>query len=197
MRPDLQRRMTKAALVYLPVYALASYLDLWTTHLALATSGTHEANAFLTTGRAYLSTRSWILTIGAGVLMIAGVVFAAAYAERMDGKWLSQPISSFNKFYLNPWSRSAMTVSPLHALSLAIGFALLRILAAGNNTLIYFYGIAPIGGLVDRVARRTSGIVGFVIVLLPLFYLLAMAVSPIAARIIAAWRSPIANAVGV
>lgn len=90
-----------------------------------------------------------------------------------------------------------MTVSPLHALSLAIGFALLRILAAGNNTLIYFYGIAPIGGLVDRVARRTSGIVGFVIVLLPLFYLLAMAVSPIAARIIAAWRSPIANAVGV
>lgn len=72
MRPDLQRRMTKAALVYLPVYALASYLDLWTTHLALATSGTHEANAFLTTGRAYLSTRSWILTIGAGVLMIAG-----------------------------------------------------------------------------------------------------------------------------
>jgi len=187
--------MIRAALLYLPLYAIASYLDLWTTHLALSAAGTHEGNAFVTNGQVYLTTQAWIITIIGGVLMIGCVVFAAAYANRMDGQWLSQPMSSFKKIYLNPWSREAMTVSPLHALSLAMGFALLRIFAAINNTLIYYYGFAPIGGLIDRVAQRTSEMAAFVIVLLPLFYLLAMAVSPLAARIITAWRSPVANVV--
>lgn len=195
MRPDLQRRMVKAALLYLPVYVLASCLDLWTTHLALTISGTHEGNSFVTNGQIYLTAQAWITTIVGGVIMVGCVVFAAAYAHRMDGQWLQRPISSFKKVYLNPWSDAAITVSPLHALSLAIGFALLRILAAINNTLIYFYGFAPIGELIDRVARRTSETAAFVVVLVPLFYLLAMAVSPLAARIIAAWRSPIAGAV--
>jgi hypothetical protein len=189
--------MIKAALLYLPLYALASYLDLWTTRLALATSGTHEANTFVTKGRVYVTTQAWITTVIGGILMIGCVAFAAAYAERMDEQWLLRPVSSFQKLYVNPWAKAAMAVSPLHALSMAIGFVLLRIVAAGNNTLIYFYGIAPIGGLIERVARHTSATAAFVLVILPSFYLLAMAVSPLAAKILVGWCSPAAHAVGV
>ena len=194
MRQDLQRRMWRAAILYLPAYAVTSYFDLWTTHLALTASRTHEGNVFVTSGQTYLTTQAWITTLIGGVLMIGCVVFAAAYAERMDGKWILRPISSFQKLYLNPWSRAAMTVSPLHALSLALGFALLRVLAAINNTLIYYRGFAPIGGLIDRVAQRTSETAAFIIVLLPLFYVLAMAVSPLAAKIITTWRFSVVRA---
>jgi hypothetical protein len=186
--------MLRAALWYLPLYVLASYLDMWTTHLALATAGVHEGNAFVTSAQVYLTTRSWIITIVGGVLMIGCVVFAAAYAERMDAQWLLRPVSSFRKSYLNPWSEAAMTVAPLHALSLAIGFALLRILAAANNSLIYSYGVAPIGGLIDLVARRLPAMAAFVIVIVALFYLLAIAVSPLAAKIILGWRRSARNA---
>jgi hypothetical protein len=195
MRPTLQNRILRAALYYLSLYALASYLDMWTTHLALTTSGTHEGNAFVTSAQVYLTTRAWITTVVGGAIMVGCVVFAAAYAERMDGQWLLSPVSSFKKMHLNPWSKAAMTVSPLHALSLALGFALLRILAAANNTLIYFYGFAPIGGLIELIAKRTSEVVAFAIVIVPLFYLLAIAVSPLAAAIVAAWRTSSADAV--
>jgi len=48
MRPHLQHRMATAALLYLPFYAFASYLELGTTRLAVTTSGTREGNAFVT-----------------------------------------------------------------------------------------------------------------------------------------------------
>jgi hypothetical protein len=74
-------------------------------------------------------------------------------------------------------------------LSLALGFVALRLLAAGNNMLIYFYGIAPIGAPIKIIAQHTSGVLAFALVLVPLFYVLAIAVSPIAAKLLSLWRS--------
>jgi hypothetical protein len=60
----------------------------------------------------------------------------------------------------------------------------LRLLAAGNNVLICYYGTAPLGRLVGVASRYTSPAIGFWLVLGPLFYLLAIALSPLAAVLI-------------
>jgi hypothetical protein len=87
---------------------------------------------------------------------------------------------------------AAMRVSPLHMLSLALGFVALRLLAACNNMLIHFYGIAPIGAPIKMIARHTPSVFAFAILLVPLFYLLAIGVSPIAAKILSFWRRQLA-----
>ena len=103
MRPDLEHRMARAP------------------HPALTTSGSHEGNTFLTIGELYLTAQAWIITI------VGGVVFAAAFAQRMDGRWLERPIASFKMVYVNPWSRAAMAVSPRAA----------KIIAAWRSPIAY------------------------------------------------------------
>jgi hypothetical protein len=55
--------------------------------------------------------------------------------------------------------------------------------------LIYFYGFAPIGALITGMARHTSELVAFAVVIISLFYLLAIAVSPIAAKLLSTWQT--------
>jgi hypothetical protein len=64
----------------------------------------------------------------------------------------------------------------------------LRLLAATNNLLISACGVAPLGSLVKAVAARTSPAVGLVVVIGAAYVLLAVAVAPLAARLIAARR---------
>jgi hypothetical protein len=185
----MTRRLAFAAGLYLLAYSLAACADLWTTTFAITRAGAHEGNIFATNGPVYVPTRALIMNIGGAVIMTACVVFSANYAESMDPQWLLRPIASFGKMYLNPWSRAAIRVSPLHMLSLALGFVALRLLAAGNNMLIYFYGIAPIGAPIKIIAQHTSGVLAFAIVLVPLFYVLAIGVSPISAKLLSRWQS--------
>ncbi len=58
---------------------------------------------------------------------------------------------------LNPWSKAVIDRPPLHALSYAIPFVALRLLAAANNLLISACGLAPPGSLVKAVAADGAG----------------------------------------
>ena len=88
---------------------------------------------------------------------------------------------------LNPWSKGAIGVSPLHLLSMALAFVAMRLLAAGNNLLIHFYGFAPIGAPIKRLAQQISAFAAFGIVIVPLFCVLAI-VTSIAARVLSSWQ---------
>src|SRR5205814_6704409 len=169
--------MTVWAVLYLLAYLLASYLDLGTTALALRRPEVHERNVFSVNAQGYVATRAWFITVIGGVAMEAFVLFGVRYAARVDGIWLRRPIRSFAKFYINPWSESVIDRSPLHMLSFALAFVVLRVLAAINNLLLYEYGFGPLGALVGAVGARTSPLVGFCLVIALVFYLLAMALS--------------------
>jgi hypothetical protein len=181
------RRVAIAALFYLLAYCLASCLDLWTTVLALKTSGAHEGNAFATSGAVYLSGRALLINVVGGLIMTGCVIFSANYADRVENRWLLHPLASCWIMHLNPWSPAAMGVSPLQMLSLALGFVAMRLIAAGNNLLIYFYGFAPIGSLISAMEHHASAVIAFAVVIVPLFCVLAIAASPVAAKLIASW----------
>jgi hypothetical protein len=182
-------RVATIALLYLLGYLIASSLDLTTTALALRRSEVHEQNVFVTNAQVYASARAWAITLVGGLIMVACVVFARRNAWRVEEVWLRRPVRSFALFYLNPWSRNAIGRSPLHMLSFAIAFVAFRVLAAGNNTLIYLYGVAPIGAPIQWIARRTSPVFGFAVVIVVLFYALAIAASPLASRIVKSWQN--------
>jgi hypothetical protein len=110
-------------------------------------------------------------------------------ASQVSELWLSHPIRSFAKLYINPWSRAVRDRAPLHMLSFVLAFVPLRVLAAANNILIAETGSAPLGRLVGVASRATSPTIGFWLVLGPLFYALAIGVFPVAARIIR-WLKP-------
>jgi hypothetical protein len=180
-------RIAVVVIAYLAFYSLASFLDLSTTVLALKGSGTHEGNVFSTNSQGYLLARALSITTVAAIVMAGCVIFAVRNAARVDDVWIKHPVRSFGLFYLNPWARAAISRSPIHMLSLAIAFAVLRILAAGNNLMIHFFGIAPIGAPIDWISKRSSPIIGFTVVIVVLFYALSVALSPVAAKLISSW----------
>lgn len=182
------RSVVTAVVVYLLAYLAASFLDLSTTALALQNTGAREQNAFVTNAQAYVSERAWLITLAGGLVMAACVVFARRNAFRVESAWLEHPVRSFGMSYINPWSPRAIGRSPIHMLAFAISFVVLRVMAAANNVVIHLWGIAPIGGIIDWVGHRASPLVGFAVVIAVLFYLVAIAVSPFAAWIIAYWR---------
>lgn len=120
--------------------------------------------------------------------MAACILFAVRNSASVEDTWLRHPVRSFGKFYLNPWSKSAIGVSPLHVLSLVIAFVLLRLVAGANNLSVYWYGFGPMGELIKAVAARTSPLAGFCIVVFSCFLLAIVAAAPLAARVIASWR---------
>lgn len=181
-------RLALAALSYLVLFSLAACLDLWTTMVALSRPGVHEGNSAVNNGQEYLPRRALMVNLAGAAIMTACVMFSANHAECVEAKWLHSPIASFRKIYLNPWSAEAIRVSPLHMLSMAIAFLGIRVIAAVNNLLIYFYGVGPIGALINGMARHTSALIAFSVVIVPLFYLLAIAVSPWAAKLVSSWQ---------
>jgi hypothetical protein len=183
-----RKRVLVFIVFYILAYVIASYLDLATTSLGLQRPGVSEKNVFATTAQGYSTKRAWIITAGGAVIMTACILFAVRHSASVEERWLHHPIRSFGKFYLNPWSKSAITVSPLHMLSLVIAFALLRVLAAANNLSVYWFGFGPMGALMKGLAARTSPLVGFCLVAFSSFLLTMLASAPLAARVIASWR---------
>jgi len=189
LSPPRRRRVFTFAAVYIVAYFAASYMDLATTSLGLQRPGVYEKNVFATNAQGYLPARAWLLTVFGAIIMALCILFSANHSASVDAKWLRQPIASFRKVYLNPWSKNAITVSPLHMLCLVIAFVLLRVVAAANNLLVYAYGFGPMGELIKWTAARTSPLVGFCLVAFASFLLAVIAVAPLAARIMASWRS--------
>lgn len=177
------RRIVTLSLSYLAAYLIASYLDLHTTILALRRPGTSEGNVYSTSGHDYIAIKAWLITAAGAVFIEAFLLFGALNAHRVSEYWLRHPIRSFGKLYVIFWSRKVIDRSPLHMLSFVVAFVPMRLLAAANNLLISHYGTAPLGRLIGLLSHRTSPAVAFWLVMGTLFYLLAFACSPLAARI--------------
>jgi hypothetical protein len=177
-------RTAAVALLYLIAYLAASWCDLYTTRLALQRPGTTEGNVYSINDRGYSSARAWAIT-GLGALVIESLLVCSLLTSRhISRHWLRHPIRSFNKFYIIPWSKRVRDRSSLHMVSFVIAFVPLRLLAGVNNVVIIYYGTAPVGSLVGIASRHTTPTIGFWLVLGPLFCLLAVAFSPLAALVI-------------
>jgi hypothetical protein len=174
---------------YAVAYLFASWLDLMTTAMALHRPEASEGNVYATSGGGYVPAAAWLITFAGGVAFEACLIWSIITSDNVADRWLDHPIRSFAKLYVNPWSRRVRDRAPLHVMSFAIGFVLLRLLAALNNLLIAGTGTAPLGRFVGLASRATTPTIGFWLVIAPLFYILAIAVSPAASRIIAAMRA--------
>jgi hypothetical protein len=137
--------MAAYAVYYLLAYFCASYLDLATTALAVRRPDVHERNVFAVDAQGYAPTRAWLITAAGAIVMEAFLLFGIRHAVKVDEIWLRRPIRSFAKFYVSPWSKNVIDRSPLHMLSFAMAFVVLRVLAAANNFLLYEYGFGPLG----------------------------------------------------
>jgi len=184
---DLRISFRRAAWLlglYALAYLVASWLDLSTTALALHRPEASEGNVYATDAAGYVSAKAWLITIAGGLVVGAFLIWSIFAAGAVTDVWLANPIRSWAKFYVNPWSRGVRDRSPLHMMSFVIAFVPLRLIAALNNILIASTGTAPLGKLVGLASRATSPTIGFWIVLAPLFYVLAIAAAPVAARLI-------------
>lgn len=170
--------------IYVAAFLSASYLDLWTTAQALHHAGVSEANVYSTSQGIYSAAKAWATTAGGGVVMASLFAFGIRNAGFVSDAAIEHPVRSFSKFYLNPWSRRFIDRSPLHALSYALAFVLLRLLAAGNNSVLMVGGVGPLGAAVRWVGRMTSPALGFVLAIGVVYFGLAIVLSPVAAELV-------------
>lgn len=180
----LTKRVLAFSLVYLAIYAIVSWADLFTTKLALQQPFAVETNVFVVSEQGYSGSKALTLSVVGAVFLLPFLVFGLVAAQRVSERWLQQPIRSFGKWYLNPFSKQVIDRSPLHMLSIALAFPPIKLLAAGNNWLIAQTGDGPIGWIIVRVSKATSPALGFGLVLGSISILLIFACSPLAALIL-------------
>ncbi len=173
---------------YAVAYLAAAELDLGTTSLALTHAGASEGNVYAAGAGGYAAARAWAINLAGGAVIEAALIWSLLGAERMAQAWLSRPIASFAKFYVNPFARSVADRAPLHMLSFCLAFPPLRLLAAGNNLMIWRTGMAPLGWLIGVLSQRTTPLVAFWLVMGPAFYLLTFAAAPLAAQLLQGLR---------
>src|SRR3954471_17758498 len=88
------RRIVSLSLSYLLAYFIASYLDLYTTLLALQRPGTSEGNVYSTSGHDYIATKAWLITFAGAVFIEAFLLFGALNARRVSEHWLRHPLAA-------------------------------------------------------------------------------------------------------
>lgn len=163
-------------------------MDLATTTLGLTKSGVSEMNPFAVNSDGYSSHNAWFLTVIGAVVLTAYILVSFRNSHRVEEHWLQYPVHSFGKLYFNPLSKEALKYTPIHFLSLALAFPLFRILAALNDLVVFWYGIGPLGGLMEIVAVKTSPLIGFSLIGFLFFGLITLIVAPFSARIIVIWK---------
>lgn len=175
--------------VFAVAYLAASYLDLWTTELALTRPDASEANVNATSEGQYSPSKAWAITALGGVLMTAWFAFGVFNAHRVSPEHLQRPMRSFLHLHSNPlvsipWSHRAIDRSPLHAFAVTIAFVAVRIVAAFNNALIAAGLDGPISTTIRLVSAFSSPMTGFLIAVTVFYVVIILAVSPLAARLI-------------
>ena len=175
------KKIAVCIVVFLLAYAAASWLDLTTTLQALTQPGASEGNVYTSGAKAYLPERALLITMAGAVIIGACFLWALLNAGHVSAQWLDHPFRSFQVFYINPWSRRRLDRSPLHMMSYVIAFAVLRILAAANNLTIAKTGTGPLGAMIGVLTHHLPSAAAFWLVVGPLYVLLAMAASPLAA----------------
>jgi hypothetical protein len=170
----LRLGVVPATAAYVIAYALGSWADLGSTALALQVEGASETNIFFTSGGSYSAADAMGMTIGGGVVMTAVFVFGYLNMDRISDRWLRRPVLSFATFYMNPWSRRFIDRSPLHYLSLAVGYVALRLLAGINNSLIAADLPGPLGLSVHWLGKQTTPLTGFALAVGGLYLVLSI-----------------------
>lgn len=183
-----RNRLIIFIIIYLAAYFAASWMDLSTTTLGLTKPGVSEKNVFAINGEDYSPKNAWILTIAGAIIMTACALEAFRSSHHVEDHWLKHPVRSFSKIYFNPWSEEAIKFTPIHFLSLAIAFPIFRILAALNNLAVYWYGIGPIGEMMEAIAAKTSPPIGFTLTGFLLMIIITIPVALLAAKIIRSWK---------
>jgi hypothetical protein len=174
---------------YVACYVAASYAHLASTSLGLRREAVSENDVFVVTRQGYSDSRAWLITGLGGLVLVGCVWFAAGNAHRVDERWLRRAFRSLGVVYFSPWSNMGIAVTPIHALSLALAFVALRLVAAANNLLVYASGIAPMGTAMQVIGAETSPLAGSVIVGFSCLVTLAVVLLPAASRIIRSWRT--------
>jgi hypothetical protein len=183
-----RKRLIIFVAAYLTAYFVASWMDLSTTSVGLTQPGVSEKNVLAVTSEGYSSKNAWLLTAAGAVILTACILESFRNSHRVAEHWLKYPVRSFGKLYFNPWSEEAIKFTPIHFLSLAIAFLLLRMLAALNNLAVILYGFGPMGELMEMVASKTSPLIGFITIGFFFFIIVTLAVAPFAAKVIRSWR---------
>lgn len=176
-------RVIVLLIVYAAAYFLAGWLDIHTTVLALTRPEATEGNVLATTPNGYESVRAWLIT-GLGFAVIAAcLIWSAVKSPKVAHIWLTHPVRSFAKIYINPLGRSVRDRAPLHMMCFVVAFVPLRALAAANNLLIWKFGTGPLGYLIGVLSHQMGLILSFWLVMGPCFYAVAIACAPLSAGI--------------
>src|SRR4051794_38225834 len=170
LQTPLRRSIAILGTCYAAAYFAGAWLDVTTTTLALRQPGVSEGNVYAAGLAGYAAIRAWMINLVAFLLIEACLVWSALNAGKLAEIWLERPVRSFAKFYVNPFARGVADRSALHVLSFVLAFPLLRLLAAGNNLMIWRTGTGPLGWLIGQIARAGSPALAFWLVMAPLFY---------------------------
>jgi hypothetical protein len=168
-------------------YIAASWLDLFTTDLALMRPGTSEGNVFVAQHGSYDASLAWLVTAVGGVLLTAYFLFGVLNLHRVSDYWLRHPVGSFlslgsNPFLSLPWLRGVIDRSPLHAVSLALALVLLRLAASANNAMIAAIGDGPLSVAIRWVGAHSTPLVGVATIVGLAYVLLTIGVAKMISR---------------
>lgn len=177
-------KLTWLLLAYVGAYLLVSWLDVFTTGLALTRPVATEGNVYSTSRGVWDAGRAWTITLVGGLMITGFLVMGAQRADAAPERWLAHPIRSFARLYLNPFAPRNADIAAIHCLAFAFGFVVLRLLAAINNLLIWRTDTGPLGQAIGLLTGPFGPIGAFWLVMGPTFYLTAFACAPLAVRTI-------------
>lgn len=182
-------------------YLGASFLDLWTTQLALADPRAAEGNPFAVVQDSYSAGRAWIYTAVVGPILLAYVCYGLANLHRVSDATLRNPLRSYVQFrswigltvllslYFVPRSDRAA----LHMLSAAVAFVVLRLLAAANNAMIALWGDGFLAASMRPAISAIGSLGAFILVIGGLYVVLIVATAKLLGWTIAHHGSPMSQ----
>lgn len=179
-----ERKLTWLVLVYVIAYLVVSWLDLFSTGLALQSPVASEGNVYSTPHGVWDAGRAWTITLMGGLFIVVFLVMGARRADAAGDRWLAHPIHSFQRLYLNPFAARNIDIAAIHCLAFAFGFVVLRLLAVINNLLIWQADTGPLGVAIGLLSAPLGPTGAFWLVMGPTFYLTTFACAPLAARTI-------------
>lgn len=189
--PHPSARQSKILLwtgLFLAAYLCASFLDLWTTEIALLNPEAREGNVAATTDGAYNSSKAWLITAAGGLFLCYIFMFALRNAPAVSNHWLQHPVRALHRLSILPWIDRDKGRGALNGMSYALAFPLLRVAAAVNNAMIGYGAEGFLSYAISSLAKFMPAIAATVMVVLVAYFLLAMLVAPLAKRIIIAAR---------
>ena len=180
-KPHPWGRIGAVLLIYMVLYVLGAAFDLWTTTLALQRPDIHEGNIAATTDGAFDLWRAISWNIAGGALLGVCVTSSLFFAPKVAPRWLEAPRRSFAHLYVLPWRARHLAYTPIHMLSYAFAFILLRVIAGSNNALLATGHTGILSWPIRQLAGYTGELTAVVSIVSLLYVGLTLAIAPTAA----------------